>query len=181
MRRTTKDGGTKRKYRNLHATDLELVVEEAHPQIRRAGVAAFSVDDGEKERLTVLVEVPTVDAVALAEIAASIQRRVADELAVRLDDVVFVPLRQIPRTTSGKIERSRAKAQFLTRQIDLVRPPLRASFDRLQSAVDTDAIRLNCRRMKLDSSATTFGAQGPSLAIRYRPATKSRAATDDAA
>lgn len=76
-------------------------------------MAAFSVDDGERERLTVLVETPRLEEAQLTAISAAIVRHVGHELAVRIHDLVLVPPRKIPRTTSGKIERPEARRRYL--------------------------------------------------------------------
>ena len=43
--------------RNVHATDVELAAQDGHPSVRRGGLAAFSVDTGEREEIVVVIEV----------------------------------------------------------------------------------------------------------------------------
>lgn len=90
---------------NIHATDVEEIVGQAHPRLRRSGVAAFSNDDGQQERITVTVEVPSLPPKDLAEIKTAVLRQAHQQLGIRIDELIFVPLRRLPRTTSGKIER----------------------------------------------------------------------------
>lgn len=100
--------------RNVCPQDLEAVVAEAVPGLRRQGCAAFGAiaPDG-RERVVVLIQCRSGDPGSrrsLAEEASKALRR-----ATGLDcRVVPVPPRSLPRTTSGKLSRSTARALYLS-------------------------------------------------------------------
>lgn len=98
--------------RNIWPQDLEWTAEREIPNLRSGDVAAVSVDDGGAERIVVLVEYRAPDEAARDQM----QREVAGVLRLRhgVDtDVVTIPPRALPRTSSGKLSRSRAKALYL--------------------------------------------------------------------
>lgn len=98
--------------RNIWPQDLEWTAEREVEGLRSGDVAAVSVDRGAGERIVVLVEHRTVDEAARDKLCTE----VASVLRIRhgVDvDVVTVPPRALPQTSSGKLSRSRAKALYL--------------------------------------------------------------------
>ena len=90
--------------RNIYPQDIELTAEFAHPAVHAGGTAAFAIDDGDIESLVVVAEVtgePDESAVASAIIAA-----VAREFELHVKDVLLVAPFTIPKTSSGKKQRS---------------------------------------------------------------------------
>lgn len=98
---------------NLSPTRIEWAVEELLG-LRSGQVAAFSVLDHEKSKEIVVVVVGRVpDEANEAEMRVRIGRAVAVSVSVQLDQIVFVRSASIPRTTSGKVQRGRAREMFL--------------------------------------------------------------------
>lgn len=105
--------------RNHYPQDIELTVEESHRAIRPSGVAAFSVDGADIERLVIAAEIerehmpgrPT--AAPADEIVRAIRRAVTEQHAVRISDLVLLRPGTAPKTTSGKIQRHAARAGYL--------------------------------------------------------------------
>ena len=121
--------------RNFYPHDIELTVEQSHPAIRSGCCAAFSVDFHE-ERLIVAAEVerryqagfqesqvghngtarahpngrPPLDVEAMVR---AIRRAVAEEHDVRVHAAVLLRAGSLPRTPSGKVQRSVCQASFL--------------------------------------------------------------------
>ncbi|MES2683502.1 MAG: fatty acyl-AMP ligase [Pseudomonadota bacterium] len=98
--------------RNIWPQDLEWSAEHEVASLRSGDVAAVAVDDGNGERIVVLVEHRPADAAALE----SLRKEVAGVLRLRHGvetDVVPVPPRALPRTSSGKLSRAKAKALYL--------------------------------------------------------------------
>ncbi|WP_293395038.1 fatty acyl-AMP ligase [Nevskia sp.] len=98
--------------RNIWPQDLEWTVEREVSSLRSGDVAAVSVDDGGSERIVVLVEFRTAD----DETRDNLKKEVAGVLRLRHGvetDVVTVPPRTLPRTSSGKLSRSKAKTMYL--------------------------------------------------------------------
>ncbi|MFC5056962.1 fatty acyl-AMP ligase [Saccharothrix xinjiangensis] len=107
--------------RNVHPTDVEVTAEGSHPVIRTGGVAAFGVDGDSGERLVVVVEVDPAAArregedpvLVAARIAMAVRRAVAAEHEVEVEEVVAVRKGTVPKTSSGKIQRSACRAEYL--------------------------------------------------------------------
>jgi fatty-acyl-CoA synthase len=101
--------------RNIWPQDLEWAAEDGIAELRRGDVAAISVenpDAEDAERIVILVQCRTSDPEARAklqrEVAAVLQKSMAVEVSV-----VLVPPHGLPQTSSGKLSRAKAKANFL--------------------------------------------------------------------
>lgn len=101
--------------RNIWPQDLEWAAEDGVAELRRGDVAAISVenpDAEDAERIVVLVQCRTTDPEARdrlqREVAAVLQKSMAVEASV-----VLVPPHGLPQTSSGKLSRAKAKANFL--------------------------------------------------------------------
>jgi fatty-acyl-CoA synthase len=99
--------------RNIWPQDLEWSVEDGLG-LRRGDTAAFAFEDDDgSERIMMLVQcrVPDGDRrrQLLSDVAAILQRSHAVEAAVSL-----VPPHGLPQTSSGKLSRSKAKANWLS-------------------------------------------------------------------
>jgi acyl-CoA synthetase (AMP-forming)/AMP-acid ligase II/acyl carrier protein len=93
---------------NYHAADVEdAALRDLGPA---AGVAAAFQDTSGDEAATVLLV--EYRGAAPAETADRIREAVLRRSGLRLDRVLLVPPRAIPRTSSGKIRRSRARELF---------------------------------------------------------------------
>ncbi len=105
--------------RNHYPQDIELTVEGSHPAIQLSGVAAFSVDSADTERLVIVAEIAREHvpgrpgAAPLAEIARAVRRAVSEQHAVQISDLVLIRPGTVPKTTSGKIQRHAARAAYL--------------------------------------------------------------------
>ena len=96
--------------RNYHPQDLEWAASEVEG-VRRGNVVAFcTADPNGGERLVLIAESrgrANADAVA-----AEIRRRVQEASGLHVHDVRVLPKGAIPKTTSGKVQRSRLKARY---------------------------------------------------------------------
>jgi acyl-CoA synthetase (AMP-forming)/AMP-acid ligase II len=99
--------------RKYHAADLEALAERV-AGVRSGGAAAFAVGaaDDQVERVVLLVE-PRTEGEDPAPLLAEVRRCVLEAVGLRLDEVVAVPARTLPRTTSGKLQRGLARAAWL--------------------------------------------------------------------
>ena len=102
--------------RNIWPQDLEYVAK-AQPGVHYNDVAAFSVPspDGEKEQAIVVVQCRERDDARRAELRKTITATVRSELGIDCF-VELVPTRTLPRTSSGKLARARARLEFLDRR-----------------------------------------------------------------
>ena len=110
--------------RNLYPQDLEQSAEAAHPNVRVGGAIAIPVERGSKEAVVMLVECrrnPTPDVVR--QLLDRVQSQVAIEHQVELHDIVPLRTGSLPRTSSGKPQRSAARRLYLEGRLE----PLRLS------------------------------------------------------
>ncbi len=96
--------------RNLYPQDVERAIEESHPALRAGCCAAFSVDSGTEEQLIVAAEVETgrlhdSGEQGFGELARVAARAVLETCGVRLEELLLLEPRTIPKTSSGKIQR----------------------------------------------------------------------------
>ncbi len=104
--------------RNHYPSDIEVTVEQSHPALRPGCGVAFSVDIDGAERLVVVQEVDRQHrAQANDEVAEQVRRRLAEEHEVALHALVLIKTGYIPKTTSGKVQRSLTKQLFLERSL----------------------------------------------------------------
>ncbi len=109
---------------NHYPQDIEFTAQHSHPAIRDNGCAAFQVEDGERGRLVVVIEIDrryrVIDDAAIddtagaaergdglpaSEIAAAVQRAIGAEHGLRIDELVLARPQTIPLTSSGKLQR----------------------------------------------------------------------------
>jgi len=102
--------------RNVWPQDIEWAVE--HIDGLRSGASAAIVLDGDDgaERPTVLVQCRPTAATERDRLQAEVKARVQEAVGI-LCDVVLVPPRSLPKTSSGKLARARAKAMYLKGEI----------------------------------------------------------------
>jgi fatty-acyl-CoA synthase len=99
------------KGRNIWPQDLEWVVETM-PDVRTGSVAAFSVADGDDgERVVVVVESYTKQVEERAQLVRDIGAAINRTAGVSCE-VVPVPARTLPYTSSGKLSRAAVKALY---------------------------------------------------------------------
>ncbi|HEY0782150.1 MAG TPA: fatty acyl-AMP ligase, partial [Thermoanaerobaculia bacterium] len=99
--------------RNLYPQDVEAAAERSCPGLAHGAAAAFAVDTGAEERLTVVVELPRRPAFDPETIAERVRAAVADELEAHVHEVVLIPPGMLPRTSSGKVQRRLCRTLLL--------------------------------------------------------------------
>jgi len=105
--------------RNYYSEDLERIAA-AVPGVRGGGVIAFAVhDDDQAAEVAIMVcETRETDAEARVEIVRKISQAVADGSGIRLDEVVLAEPGTIPKTSSGKPQRSLTRELYLRDDLD---------------------------------------------------------------
>lgn len=94
---------------NYYPQDIEKIVEESSPLIRKGCTAAFEMLEDGEEKLVVVAEVKNPKAVPNAtDIAIAIRKY----LNIHTHSVIFIAPKTIPKTSSGKIARHRAKMEW---------------------------------------------------------------------
>ncbi|CAI5722241.1 unnamed protein product [Hyaloperonospora brassicae] len=100
--------------RNVCPQDVEASIENSHPYVRPGCTAAFSVEKGEEEALVVVAEVKNGSSQQTLEVVCrDIVTAVLSEHQLKCEAIVLLRQKTIAKTTSGKIQRSASKTQFL--------------------------------------------------------------------
>lgn len=96
--------------RNYAPQDLEWLVSEL-PGVRKGSVVAFGTDAfGGREKVVVVAEARQAE--GAADLAEEIRQKILVCLQIQVDDAVVVPPGTIPKTTSGKLQRSRVRERY---------------------------------------------------------------------
>lgn len=115
--------------RNLYPQDLERCAVRAHAALKADACAAFSVrtDAGEAVCMALEVRRSALRSVTPAELCEAVAAAVAAEFEIRLHDIVLLRPNALPKTSSGKLQRSATRAAWqqgkLTAVDDLMSPP----------------------------------------------------------
>jgi len=106
--------------RNTYPHEIEEQIS-AIPGIRKGGVAAFGSADPATgtERLIVMAETKEKNPEARAKMIAAAHEIVTAIAGSAADDIVLVPPRGVPKTSSGKVRRSSAKELYETGKTDV--------------------------------------------------------------
>jgi fatty-acyl-CoA synthase len=100
--------------RNIWPQDLEFAAEQ-QPEVRTGDASAFSAPgpDGE-EKTVMMVQCRVSNDPKRADLRERLQRLIHHELGIECY-IDLVPRNTLPRTTSGKLSRSKARKEFLRR------------------------------------------------------------------
>jgi thioester reductase-like protein len=102
---------------NHYPQDIENVVERASGMIRSSCVAAFQINEDSEPALAIVAEVKNPKALPDArKIAAAVRNYLNVEVAL----ISFIAPRAIPRTSSGKIMRHKAKHMWLEGEFNVL-------------------------------------------------------------
>ena len=106
---------------NHYPQDIEHTVQGCHPALRRHGGAAFTVaEDGETERLVVVQEVERTyrNRIVVDEIVGRIREAVVGEHEIVPYRIALLRPGALPKTTSGKIQRTLSRKLWLEGSLD---------------------------------------------------------------
>jgi acyl-CoA synthetase (AMP-forming)/AMP-acid ligase II len=151
--------------RNHYPQDLEATAESIVSEYVRPGCsAAFSIgsksgDRGDYEQVVMAMELkgPVPKGDTLTSICESIANKVRSEIfkehALALESIVLVKPRTIPKTTSGKIQRSKTCAAFINKSLQQL---YRRDFDGSEIGLYGDELP-----SQKDLAKKTKGTQSP--------------------
>jgi 1-acyl-sn-glycerol-3-phosphate acyltransferase len=108
--------------RNLIPQEIEAAAAEVEG-VRAGSVVAFGVEDEAlgTERMVVVVETREESASGRDRLSNEVERAVLDLVGVPPDEVLAVPPRVVPKTSSGKIRRSACREGYLRGDLSLRR------------------------------------------------------------
>lgn len=100
--------------RHVHPAEIEAAVGEVYG-VRRGCVAVFGVGDASSgtEKVVVLAETRETDPSARAALRQRVAEAAAPLLEAPPEEVVLVPPRSVPKTSSGKLRRAAARERFI--------------------------------------------------------------------
>jgi acyl-CoA synthetase (AMP-forming)/AMP-acid ligase II/alkylation response protein AidB-like acyl-CoA dehydrogenase/acyl carrier protein len=184
--------------RNVYPQDIEEVIEQSISFIEPNMCAAFSVEINGQEQLAIVAEANRsmvraaqlrmkecaagsgqgqADDDYLSKIeamAANICTVITQQFDVTVSSIVFVKPGTFPRTTSGKVQRSRCRAMALEGQLDVTYVMPGSIFDRRIAREPVPS-----RPMSAPTVTTTARAQQDDLDLLILPAADSRRIADE--
>ena len=101
--------------RNHYPQDIELTVNQTSEVFRKSGCAAFSCEIDNAPQLIVVQE---IERVAIRKFnATEARRKVMEQIAlnheIKVHQIVFIRPLSLPKTSSGKVQRSRTKEMYI--------------------------------------------------------------------
>jgi acyl-CoA synthetase (AMP-forming)/AMP-acid ligase II/surfactin synthase thioesterase subunit len=118
--------------RNIAPQDLEWTAQDSHPRVTAAAAFALGNEDG--ERAIVLVEISGhVSQQELDDIVQSVRTAIGIRHDIAAAAIRVVKTGGLPRTTSGKISRSRCNDAYQRGDIEFVKPALSATHHAIAS------------------------------------------------
>lgn len=101
--------------RNHYPHDIEWTVQSSHSALRSGGGAAFSIEANGVERLVIVQEVERSFLRQLSgeEIFAALRRAISEHHQLQVYAIALLKPGSIPKTSSGKIQRTDCRARFL--------------------------------------------------------------------
>ncbi|TDB84785.1 hypothetical protein E1264_23410, partial [Actinomadura sp. KC216] len=100
--------------RNHYPYDLEWSIAEGAPGVVRDGCVVFSVDREHGEELVVQCEYERGCVLPHADVIRSVRSVLLEEFGIAPAEVFLFAARQLPRTSSGKLQRTLCKSAFHT-------------------------------------------------------------------
>jgi amino acid adenylation domain-containing protein len=99
--------------RNYYPYDLEWSIAEGARGVVRDGCVVFSVDRGHGEELIVQCEYEPTCELPHPDVIQSIQSVLLEDFGIAPAEVFLVEARRLPRTSSGKLQRTLCRSGFL--------------------------------------------------------------------
>lgn len=104
---------------NYAPQDLEFIAENSHPGLQLGCSAAFNIQHDDS-RIVIVLEVKRSQLRRpdqWPEIKTAVSNAIFSHYGLQVDDVVLVKTATIPKTSSGKIQRSRCRAAYLAKRL----------------------------------------------------------------
>jgi amino acid adenylation domain-containing protein len=105
---------------NHYPQDIETTVQECHAALRPGGTAAFSIDVSGSEELVVVQEIDTRKPVEFDLVIGAIQQSLLEQHEIRVHAIALVKPAEVPKTTSGKLQRKVCREMYLGSRLDVV-------------------------------------------------------------
>ena len=135
--------------RTFYPQEIEVIGERI-PGVRKGCVIAFGVHDSElgTERCVIVAETAEQDETARQKIIDKFKLAVATTLDMTPHQVILMPPRSLPKTSSGKLQRSACKAAYLQKRL---------TFSQLPAWMQLVKLLLISGALKLRNAITQLG------------------------
>ncbi|MBI4658056.1 MAG: SDR family NAD(P)-dependent oxidoreductase [Verrucomicrobia bacterium] len=104
---------------NHYPQDLELTAQQSHRALQPDAGAAFSAEADGEERLVLVQELVRHHKANLDEVGAAIREAVAEGHGIQVYAIILVKPHSIPKTSSGKIQRRKAREMYLEKSFEV--------------------------------------------------------------
>jgi 8-amino-7-oxononanoate synthase len=150
--------------RNVYPHDLEQAAEQSHPHLRPGFSAAFSADAATGEALVLALEVsrhhePEED----DALFHAVRTALADVAGVVPAEIVLLKQGSIPRTSSGKIQRSACRAAYHADRLEAMSRWSGAAQGESLASEDVREFLVSWVQRELHIDAAHLGPQTPLL------------------
>ncbi len=105
--------------RNHYPQDIEATVEAAHDAIRPGAVVACALQTPQGERLAVAAEIADHAHTDLQDVIDAIRAAVATHHELTTHRIALLPLRALPKTSSGKLQRNATAEALLNNALQI--------------------------------------------------------------
>lgn len=144
--------------RNHYPQDIEWTAQNSHPDLRAGHSSAFSVPVEGIERLVIMQEVErqALRSLNSDEIFKAIRQTVSEGFHLQVYAIILLKPGSLPKTSSGKVQRSASRAAFLDNALESVGGWREAAVDVAQIQQSAAALL-----SKLQASSQISYASGP--------------------
>lgn len=100
--------------KNIYPEDLENKVQKYHDAFKNNCTAAFSVQINNQEEVIILQEVDDerIKAIDVKSLVRELKINLLNAFQININDIMLLPIGNIPRTSSGKVRRNNAKIKY---------------------------------------------------------------------
>lgn len=108
--------------RNYYPQDIEQTAQQSHSSLKLDSNAAFTIEINNQEQLVIACEVERTELRKLNvnEVVQAICKAVSEQHELQVYAVALLKPGQIPKTSSGKIQRQTCRTKFLENSLSLV-------------------------------------------------------------
>lgn len=105
---------------NYYPNDIEQTVEQSHKALSASGAAAFAFSSNGEPQLVVMQEVKrtALKSFVLDEVVQAVREAIAEQHELSLYALVLIKPATLPKTSSGKVQRSACQKAFSDNTID---------------------------------------------------------------
>ncbi len=105
---------------NYYPHDIELAAEQSHAVLRPGCGAAFTINVEGVEELVIVYEVDRRRTADMSEVLGAIREAVAETLELQVSSILLTQAGSVPKTSSGKIQRSLCRRMYLAGDFPVV-------------------------------------------------------------